>query len=318
MRLLITGGAGFIGSSLAERLVEEGHEVTVFDNLSGGSREFLQQCEGKLGFRFVEDDLLNLPALSRAIKGHEAVFHLAANSNIPEGMRQSDTDLRLGTIATYNVLEAMRLNQIKQIVFASSSVVYGEPAVVPTREDYGPLFPISLYGASKLACEGLISAFGHNYGIQAWILRFANICGRHGTHGAIVDFVRRLQRDSSRLEVLGNGKQAKPYLHVGECVDGMLFAWRHSRDQLNYFNLGCEGATEVRRIARWTADAMGLPEAEITYTGAFRGWSGDVAQVRLDCGKLESLGWRAPLTSDEAVHLAISELVQELPCRSLC
>jgi UDP-glucose 4-epimerase len=317
MRLFIAGGAGFIGSNLAERLVEEGHAVTVFDNFSVGSREFLQDCQGKPGFSIVADDLLDFEALNRAIRSHEAVFHLAANSNIPEGMRKTNTDLRLGTLATYNLLEATRLNQIPQLIFASSSVVYGEPTVVPTPEDYGPLLPISLYGASKLACEGLISAFCHNYGLQAWIFRFANICGRHGTHGAIVDFIHKLGRDPSCLEVLGDGKQAKPYLHVHECVDGMLFGWRNSHDPLNYFNLGCEGATEAGKIARWTADLMGLPGAKLAYTGTPRGWPGDVPQVRLDCRKLKGLGWEARLTCDEAVKLAINELVQELACRSL-
>lgn len=230
-------------------------------------------------------------------------------------MRKTDTDLRQGTVATYNVLEAIRLNQIPQLIFASSSVVYGESALVPTPEDYGPLLPISLYGASKLACEGLISAFCHNYGIQAWIFRFANICGRHGTHGAIVDFIHKLKRDPSCLEVLGDGKQSKPCLYVQECVDGMLFGWRNSRDPLNYFNLGCEGATEAANIARWTADLMGLPDAKLNYTGAPRGWRGDVPQVRLDCRKLKALGWEARLTSDAAVRLAISELVKELACR---
>jgi UDP-glucose 4-epimerase len=302
---------------LAERLVGEGHAVTIFDNFSAGSREFLRDCLGKPGFSIVADDLLDLEALNRAIEGHEAVFHLAANSDIPEGMKRTDTDLRLGTLATYNVLEAMRLNQILQLIFPSSSVVYGEPALVPTPEDYGPLLPISLYGASKLACEGLISAFCHNYGFQAWIFRFANICGRHGTHGAIVDFIHKLERDPSCLEVLGDGKQAKPCLHVQECIDGMLFGWRNSHDPLNYFNLGCEGATEAGKIARWTADLMGLPDAELAYTGTARGWRGDVPQVRLDCRKLKRLGWEARLTSDAAVKLAIRELVEEMACKRL-
>ena len=251
------------------------------------------------------------------MEGQEVVFHLAANSNILEGRRQTDIDLRLGTLATYHVLEAMRRQGVGQLIFSSSSVVYGESTVVPTPEAYGPLFPISLYGASKLACEGLISAFCHNYGIQAWVFRFANICGRHGTHGAILDFIYRLRENESELLILGDGNQAKPYLHVSECVDGILYGWRNSHEPLNYFNLGCRGATSARRIAEFVLDAMGMHTARLRFTGGQRGWPGDVSQVRLDCAKLELLGWRARLSSDEAVERAASELVQETTCKLL-
>jgi len=223
MRILITGGAGFVGSNLAERLTRDGHAVTVFDDLSAGSLSFLEKCRERPDFRFVQGDLLDLPAITEAVGGHDVVFHLAANSDIERGRHESDRDFRLGTVATFNVLEATRRANIKQLVFSSSSVVYGEPMRSPTPECYGPLLPISLYGASKLACEGLISAFAHNYGIQSWIFRFANICGRHGTHGAIVDFIRKLRKNPRELEVLGDGKQAKPNRHVSECVDGMIF-----------------------------------------------------------------------------------------------
>ncbi len=316
MRALVTGGAGFIGSNLVERLLAEGHSVTVYDDLRGGSREFLRESELNPRFRFVQADLLDLDQLVEATAGHEVVFHLAANSNIIQSRSQSDLDLRLGTLASYNVLEAMRRVGVSQIIFSSSSVVYGEPTVVPTPEDHGPLFPISLYGASKLACEGLISAFCHNYGFQAWIFRFANICGRHGTHGAIVDFIRKLQSNPRRLDVLGDGNQAKPYLHVRECVDGMLFGWQHSGDQLNYFNLGCQGSTSASRIAQMVLEAMELTAAKIVYSGGERGWVGDVPQVRLDCIKLALLGWTANLSSDDAVKLATEELVEELTCKS--
>ena len=315
VRLFVTGGAGFIGSNLTERLIAEGHAVTVYDNLSNGSRAFLPKAEGET-FRFVEADLLSLDVLTEAIQNHDAVFHLAANSDITESRRQSDLDLRLGTIATYNVLEAMRRTGLRQLIFSSSSVVYGEPSIVPTPEDYGPLFPISLYGASKLSCEALISAFCHNYDFQAWIFRFANICGRHGTHGVLVDFIRKLKHNSGSLQVLGDGKQAKPYLHVDDCVDGILFGWNRSKDQLNYFNLGCEGNTNVTKIARMLLDAMGLENVPLEYTGGARGWIGDVPQVRLDCKKLEQAGWRARMSSDEAVKLACEQLVSELACKS--
>ncbi len=317
MRILVTGGAGFIGSNLSERLIDEGHAVTVVDNLSGGSRENLRECIGNRAFQFLEQNLLDLDPLEDALSGQQIVFHLAANSNIPQGMRQTDTDLRLGTLATYNVLEAMRRQGVGHLIFSSSSVVYGEPSVAPTPEDYGPLFPISLYGASKLACEGLISAFCHNYGMQAWIFRFANICGRHGTHGAILDFIRRLGENDRELVILGDGNQAKPYLHVSECVEGMLYGWRHASDTLNYFNLGCSGATSARRIAEFVLEAMDIRGANLRFTGGERGWPGDVSQVRLDCTKLSGLGWRARLSSDEAVQRAASELVGESACKPL-
>src|SRR6266566_922655 len=315
MRVFLTGGAGFVGSNLAERLLVDGHNVTIYDDLSAGSRELLRECEGHGGFRFIHGDLLCLDKLVPAIRNHDTVFHLAANSNIEKGRQQADTDLRLGTLATFNILEAMRRAGVRQLVFSSSSVVYGEPSQIPTPEDYGPLFPISLYGASKLACEGLISAYGHNYGIQAWVCRFANICGRHGTHGAIVDFIRKLQVNPRRLEVLGDGNQAKPNLHVSECVDGIIFAWQHAKEPLNYFNLGCEGATTAREIAEVVIETLRLKEVKVEYGGGKRGWPGDVAQVRLDCSKMEKLGWKARLTSAQAVWQAAQELTEELLCR---
>ena len=312
MNVLITGGAGFVGSNLAERLLGEGHRVTVFDDLSAGSLEFLRECRSHDQFCFIEGDLLEPDQIRSAVRGHDAVFHLAANSDIEKGRRESDRDLRLGTLATFNTLDAMRLEGVKQLVFSSSSVVYGEPRQIPTPEDYGPLLPISLYGASKLACEGLISAFTHNYGIQAWIFRFANICGRHGTHGAIVDFIKKLRANPRRLAVLGDGRQAKPNLHVSECVDGMVYGWQHSRSEVSYFNLGCEGATSADDIARYVIAALNLDDVDIVHTGGARGWPGDVPQVRLDCSKMERLGWRATLTSNEAVERACRELVEEL------
>jgi len=316
MRIMVTGGAGFVGSNLTKRLLDEGHSVTVFDDLSLGTLDNLRECKGKPGFAFIRGDLLDFQCLAAAVRDHEVVFHLAANSDIPRGTQFTDTDLRQGTLATFNVLDAMRLNSIRQIVFASSSVIYGEPSVIPTPEDYGPLLPISLYGASKLACEGLISAFCHNYNFQAWMFRFANICGLHATHGAIVDFIRKLQANPRKLEILGNGRQAKPYLHVSECVDGMLFGWHNGHDAVNYFNLGCEGATTATQIAEYVVEALGSTNVELTYTGGQRGWRGDVPQVRLDCGKMRRYGWVARLTSDEAVRRAAQEIVEEMVCRS--
>jgi UDP-glucose 4-epimerase len=315
MRIFVTGGAGFVGSNLCERLLKAGHEVSAYDNLSAGSLDLLRDCTPNRNFRFVKADLLDLQKLETELRGHDVVFHLAANSDIQDGLRNPDTDFRLGTVATFNVLEGMRRSKVSKLVFSSSSVIYGEPAQIPTSEDYGPLLPISLYGASKLACEGLISAFCHNYGMQAWMFRFANICGRHGTHGAIVDFIRKLRKDPKRLEILGDGKQAKPYLHVSECVDGMIHGWQHSSEPVNYFNLGCEGATSVSELARYVIGAIGLTNVAFEFTGGSRGWPGDVPQVRLDCSKMERIGWKARMTSSDAVQRAATELVEEFKCK---
>jgi UDP-glucose 4-epimerase len=317
MRIFVTGGAGFVGSNLVARLLAERHAVTVYDDLSAGSRELLCESENSAGFRFIHADLLNLEDLTSALRNHDVVFHLAANSDIGKGRKETDRDFRLGTVATFNVLEAMRRTGVHELIFSSSSVVYGEPTLIPTPENCGPLFPISLYGASKLACEGLISAFSHNYGIQAWIFRFANICGRHGTHGAIFDFIRKLRANNRQLEVLGDGKQAKPNLHVSECVGGMIYGWQHAKDPLNCFNLGCDGATTACEIAKFVIDALGLTDVKLEYTGGARGWPGDVPQVRLDCTKMERLGWKAKLSSTEAVKQAAQELAEELLCRQL-
>ncbi len=302
-RYLVTGGAGFIGSHLAARLLEDGHAVTVFDNFSLGRREHVAPLLSR-GAELIESDLLGFDDVARAVEGKDAVFHLAANSDIDFGRRRSDHDLRQGTLATYHVLEAMRLAGVTKLVFASSSAVYGDTPPIALKEDHGPLLPISLYGASKLACEGLISAFSHNYGLHAWIYRFANVVGGNATHGALFDFVRKLRRDPSRLEVLGDGRQSKPYLLASDCVDGMLFGLAHAREPLNLFNLACEGGTAVSELARLAIEALDLRDVEIRYTGQRRGWVGDVPFVRMDASKLRALGWKARYSSTEAARLA--------------
>ncbi|MBI2069793.1 MAG: NAD-dependent epimerase/dehydratase family protein [Elusimicrobia bacterium] len=312
MRVFVTGGAGFIASNLCERLLQEGHHVTAFDNLLLGRLQFIAPLRSDAKFRFIKGDLLNPPALKRAITGHQAVFHMACNSDIQKGTLATDTDLKLGTLATYNVLEAMRLARIRQIVFASTSAVYGESTALPTPEDYGPLLPISLYGASKLAAEALISSFGHCYNVKAWIFRFANIVGKNGTHGALVDFIRKLRRNPRRLEILGDGRQAKPYLHVADCVDGMMHGWEKSRAPLNVFNLTPDDRTNVRDIARIIVRRMGLPSVRFAYTGGSRGWPGDVARVLLDGRRMKKLGWKPPLRSDQAVKKAVDDLLGQL------
>ena len=223
MRALVTGGAGFIGSHLIDRLVARGDDVVVIDNLSSGDVGFIQPHIDNGRVRLVEGDICNPADVGRAMAMEiDCVFHLAANPDIRLGTRITDTDLQQGTVATYNILEAMRMNDVDRIVFASSSVVYGEDAPLPTPEDHGPCMPISLYGASKQAGEGLISSWVGTFGLQAWIFRFANIIGARGTHGVIFDFIHKLKNDPTRLEVLGNGLQEKSYMEVGDCVDAML------------------------------------------------------------------------------------------------
>ncbi len=312
MRIIVTGAAGFIATNLIPRLA--GHEVHGIDNFFLGRRDYVDRARKQDGFTFHELDLLHREAVADLFQAvrPELVWHLAANSDISYGTKYTDFDLKGGTIATYNVLEAMRLCACKEIIFSSSGAIYGEPSIMPTPENYGPLFPISLYAASKLACETLITAFVHNYKMRCWIYRFGNICGPFPTHGVMVDFVLKLKRDPSRLEMLGNGTQSKPYVHVEDCLDGMQFGYGRASDDVNFFNLAVPSATSVNDIADWTIQAMGLSNVRIDRGTEPRGWIGDVAQVRLDTRKMDALGWRPKLSSDDAVRRAIRETVAQL------
>lgn len=314
MKVFITGGAGFIGSHLCERFLNEGHEVVSFDNLVLGKKEFMEPFLKDPKFRFVEADLTDLERVKKEMNGSDLVMHMAANSDISQGAARTDIDMRNGTIATYNVLEAMRVTGVKKLIFASTSAIYGEANVKPTPESYGPLIPISFYGASKLACEAMVSAFSHNCGIQAWMYRFANIVGPNSTHGAIHDFVGRLIKNPSRLEVLGNGTQRKSYLHVFDCINGMLFGFAHATEQFQCFNLASQGVTNVRFIAEEVVRQMAAvtgKQAELIFGEGDRGWVGDVPFTFLDGSLLESRGWRASHDSDQAVRTAISEIIRE-------
>ncbi len=307
MRILVTGGAGFIGSYLVGRLMDEGNILTVYDNLSSGKKEFLEEHLGKENFRLMEGDLLNFEKVRSSMKGQGIVFHLAANPDVRDSLKNPEVDLKQGTLATYNVLEAMRLEGVKNIVFSSSSVVYGEAKTIPTPEDYGPLVPISLYGASKLASEGLITAYCHTFGMNSWIFRFANIVGRRDTHGILVDFLRKLKKDPTKLEILGDGEQKKSYLLVEECVGGILYGFKNSREKINIFNLGCQDNIKVSRIAEILVDEMGFKNVKFEYTGGNRGWSGDVPCIMLNVEKLNQLGWKAKDSSEEAIQRAVRD-----------
>jgi UDP-glucose 4-epimerase len=309
MRYFVTGGAGFIGSHLVDNLVNMGL-VTVCDNLSSGKKKFIQHHLDREGFRFVQVDLLERDQLTGAMKDSEVVFHLAANPKIRAGTRDTELDLKQGIIATYNVLEAMRLNSIKKIVFASTSAVYGETSGQPIPEDYGPLQPISLYGASKLASEGLITAFSHLFDMQAWIFRLANVVGKRATHGVIIDFIAKLKQNSGELEILGDGTQEKSYIHVDDCVAGLLYGFQYANAPVNVFNLGNRDATSVTTIGHMLIKAMGATNVRLKHTGGNRGWPGDVPQVRLNTSRMEKLGWKPKYTSDEAIRQAIKDILE--------
>lgn len=317
MKIFVTGGAGFIGSHLVDKLMEKNqkNEITVYDNLSSGKKDFIVQHLNKRNFHFIKADLLNFSVLKKSMKNHDFVYHMAANPDIRYGTEKTDYDLKQNTLATYNVLEAMRLNDVKKIAFASTSTIYGEPKIIPTPEDYGPLIPISLYGASKLASEALITAYSHLFGMKAWIFRFANIIGRRQTHGAIVDFINKLKKNPNELEILGDGNQKKSYLLVEECVDAMLFAIKNSDDDVNVFNLGCDSQIKVRRIAEILVDEMKKinpkMKPKLKFTGTKRGWPGDVVEMLLSVKKINRLGWRAKYNSEDAVRIAIRELIKE-------
>jgi UDP-glucose 4-epimerase len=305
MRCFVTGGAGFIGSHLVDRLLSDGNIVTVLDNLSAGKIEFIQPHLPQSNFKFIQADLLDINTVKSVIPGHDIVFHLAANPEARWGIKNTDLDLKQETIVTYNVLESMRINGIHKIVFSSSGTIYGETPPIPIPEDYGPSFPISLYGAGKLASEGLITAFCGTFNFQAWIYRFANIVGPRATHGVIYDFINNLKHNSSELEILGDGNQCKPYLHVFDCIDGILFSLEKTHDKINVLNLGCDSTTKVKTIAQILVEEMGLKTVEFKYSGGYRGWPGDVPLFMCDVKKAADLGWKAKNSSDEAVRKAI-------------
>jgi UDP-glucose 4-epimerase len=314
LKAFVAGGAGFIGSHLVDRLIAEGAEVTVYDNLASGKKEFFQLHNGNPRFKFIKGDLLEPAFLKESMFGHDLVCHLAANPQASEGIRQTRLDLEQNTIATYNVLESMRINKVGRILFTSSGTVYGETSGGPVNEEYGPLMPISLYGASKLACEGLISAFASLFGIRAWIFRIGNVVGPRATHGVIHDLLQKIRKDPTTLEVLGDGYQTKPYIHINDCVDGLLLCLRRAQDTINLFNLAPSTTTSVKAIAEMVLDFTSNKQAVIRYSGGVKGgggWPGDVTRVQLDAKKARDLGWTPKFTSDEAVAATIRSILEQ-------
>ena len=309
MQVFITGAAGFIGSNLVDRLLARGEIVVGYDNFSTGTQRFIKQALTHQRFRLVKGDLLDMARLTEAMAGADLVFHLAANADVRFGLEHPKRDLEQNTIATFNVLEAMRANGIKTIAFSSTGSVYGESKVVPTRED-AP-FPIqtSLYGASKLAGEGLIAAYAEGYDFRAYVFRFVSILGERYSHGHVFDFVNRLEKDPTTLHILGNGLQRKSYLYVGDCIDAMLTAIERATSKFNLFNLGTEEYCEVNNSARWIAERLGV-SPRFTYSGGDRGWVGDNPFIFLDTARIRSLGWKEQFSIRQSVERTVDWLIE--------
>ena len=313
MKFFITGGAGFIGSHFVDYLLKKKHKVIVYDNLILGSKKNLSKNFQNKNFKFIKGDILNYQKLKSSMKNVNVVIHLAANSDIIKSSNDPIIEIKNGTMGTSNVLEAMRFNNIKEIIFTSSNVVYGEVKKLPIKENYGPLFPISFYGASKLACEALISAYCHNYKFKSWIFRFANVVGPRTTHGIIFDFFRKVNKNKNELIVLGDGNQSKPYIHVDDIVRAAYYIYCNIKKEVNFFNLGTDGFTSVKKIAKEFLKFMNLKDTKIIYKGGKRGWPGDVSKVRLDNNKVKKTGYKFYISkSDKAFLLGMKQAIKHL------
>ncbi|MFC1491326.1 NAD-dependent epimerase/dehydratase family protein [Nitrospinota bacterium] len=299
-KIFVTGGAGFIGSHLVDRLLKSGREVVVYDNFSTGFDEFLSNSVRNPSCRIVRGDLLETTRLSEAMVGADFVFHLAANADVRFGLEQPRKDLEQNTVATFNVLEAMRANGISRIAFSSTGSIYGEASVTPTPED-AP-FPVqtSLYGASKLACEGLIQAYCEGFGFRAWIFRFVSVLGERYSHGHVFDFYKKLLENPDEMHVLGDGKQKKSYIYVQDCLDAIFTAVDNASDKVNLFNLGVDDYCLVNDSIGWITEELGL-SPRLIHSGGDRGWVGDNPFIYLDCGRIRELGWRPGVSIKDGI-----------------
>jgi len=317
-KILITGGAGFIGSHLVDRLMMDGQNVTVFDNLSNGSLKNLQRWLENKRFRFIKGDLKKPSDVKEAVKDIELIFHSAANPEVRVGETDPSIHFQENLAATFNLLEAVRKSpSAKTFVFFSTSTVYGEAAILPTPEDYGPSIPISTYGASKLGCEALASSYAHTFGLRTLILRVANVVGSRANHGVIIDFIKKLETDPERLEILGDGAQKKSYLHIGDFIDATLHVTSRFLDdgkKTDIYNVGSVDQIEVKKIAEIVAKEMGLRDVKFVFTGGVdggRGWLGDVKIMLLSIDKLMKTGWKPKYNSEQAVRLAVQVILKE-------
>ena len=313
-KIFVSGGAGFIGSHAVDLLKAHGYHVTVYDNLSNGRREFIEQHMGKRGFAFVEADMLDLDRLEEALRGHDLVWHLAANTDIIGCHKQPERDLRDCVEATFNMVEAMRRTDVKPILFSSSGAVYGDLCYdKAVSEAAGPLLPVSGYGAGKTGSEAFISSYCSMYGLRGWIFRFGNVIGGRMTHGVICDFINKLRANPEEIEILGDGKQEKNYFLVEECVGGMAYAFNNvpltDEKPCDVFNLGAETITPVLKIADIVKEEMGLPDARISIAGTRRAWPGDQPKVHIRIDRMRKSGWSTRLSSDEAVRIAVRRML---------
>jgi UDP-glucose 4-epimerase len=313
-RAFVTGGAGFIGSSIVDRLLAEGSAVVAWDNFSTGQERFLEQAKANQNFSLVRGDNLDAAGLTRAMAGCDTVFHLAANADVRFGLDHPDRDLQQNTIATFNVLEAMRANGIKRIAFSSTGSVYGEAEVVPTPET-AP-FPVqtSLYAASKLAGESMISAYCEGFGFEGYIFRFVSILGERYTHGHVFDFYKQLIEHPGHLDVLGDGTQRKSYLHIGDCIDAVLRVVRagtaaDARHRVQIYNLGTDEFCQVRNSIGWICERLAL-QPELRFTGGQRGWVGDNPFIFLDTAKIRGAGWQPQLSIQQGVVRTVEWLME--------
>lgn len=311
-KLLVTGGAGFIGSHLVDSLVGSHETVISFDNLSSGSRKNLSESISNPNHKLIQSDLKDLKSVTKTLKDVDIVYHLAANPEIRDV--DPNSHFQENQIATFNLLEGMRKGSAKKIVFASTSTIYGEASTQPTPEDYGPLIPISTYGASKLACESLICAYAYTYGMRGIILRLGNTIGARSNHGVIVDFIKKLRKNHDSLEILGDGSQIKSYIHVTDCISAIsliIERFAQFNNRVEIFNVSSFDKITVRRIAELVLEATGS-KARVQTTGGIdggRGWMGDVKSMQLSINKLQAIGWTPKYNSEEAVRRSISELM---------
>lgn len=311
MGVIVTGGAGFIGSHLVDALVGRGEEVTVIDNLSTGNTGNIGSHIDSGAIRFIQEDLLG-DGWQDSFAGADRVFHIAADPDVRASASNPQRVYEQNVTATVRVLEAMHRNHVPEIVFTSTSTVYGEAEIIPTPEEYTPMEPISIYGGSKLACEAMISAYAYTYNMKSWVFRFANIIGQRSNHGVIWDFIHKLLENPDELEILGDGKQVKSYFSVDACVEAVLFAVSHSDSTFNCFNIGSDDWIDVTSLAEIVVAEMGLSGVEFHYTGGDRGWVGDVPRMQLSVERLRNLGWQPGIGSRESVRNAARALIREL------
>ncbi len=310
--VVVTGCAGFIASHLTEALLARGNTLLGIDNFSAGKREFLKSVKDHPRFKLVQGDLLTMN-LEDALQGAEVLCHFAANPDVRVGASDTRTHFDQNIEVTYRLLEAARRKGLKDIIFPSTSTVYGEASQIPTPENYGPLLPISIYGASKLACEALISAYGHTFDMRAVLYRFANVVGPRSTHNVLHDFIRKLRENPGQLEILGASPgTSKSYVHVSDCISGMMLGAERAREQIEVYNIGSKDRTNVNEIADIVVQEMQLKDVDYQWRGGVlggRGWIGDVKQMLLDVSKLESRGWSPRMDSKEAIRTAVKEII---------